>query len=49
MGGHLKDRRLRLAVSAAVLVSLNLNPVMAQSQGRAAVLNACSTQREGLL
>ena len=49
MGGHLKDRRLRLAVSAAVLVSLNLNPVMAQSQGKDAVLNACSTQREGLI
>lgn len=42
-------RRLRMAVSAIALMSLTVQPVMAQSKGgRDAVLNACATQRAPL-
>ncbi len=41
-------RRFRLAVSAAALLSLNVQPVMAQGRGRDATLNACGS-RETLI
>lgn len=42
-------RRLRAAVSAVALVSLAVQPVMAQGKGgKDAVLNACAAQREPL-
>lgn len=42
-------RRLRAAVSAVALVSLTVQPVMAQGKGgKDAVLNACAAQREPL-
>lgn len=49
MSGFLRDRRVRMAVSAAALLSLNVHPVMAQNKGKDAVLNACATEREGLV
>jgi hypothetical protein len=42
-------RRLRMAVSAIALLSLTVQPVMAQGKaGKDAVLNACAPQREPL-
>jgi hypothetical protein len=42
-------RRVRMAVSAVALLSLTVQPVMAQSKGgKDAILNACATQREPL-
>lgn len=42
-------RRLRMAVSAVALLSLTVQPVMAQSKGgKDAILNACAAQREPL-
>ena len=42
-------RRLRAAVSAVALLSLTVQPVMAQGKGgKDAILNACSPQREPL-
>ena len=42
-------RRLRMAVSAVALLSLTVQPVMAQGKGgKDAVLNACAPQREPL-
>jgi len=42
-------RRLRAAVSAVALLSLTVQPVMAQNKGgKDAILNACATQREPL-
>ncbi len=42
-------RRLRMAVSAIALMSLSVQPVMAQSNGgKDAVLNACATERAPL-
>lgn len=42
-------RRLRMAVSAVALLSLTVQPVMAQGKGgKDAILNACATQREPL-
>ncbi|MBU1377271.1 MAG: hypothetical protein KKE02_17485 [Alphaproteobacteria bacterium] len=43
------SRRLRMAVSAVALLSLTVQPVMAQSKGgKDAILNACAPQREPL-
>ena len=36
-------------VSAVAVISLNLQPVLAQSKGKDAILNACATEREGLI
>lgn len=42
-------RRLRMAVSAVALLSLTVQPVMAQGKGgKDAILNACAAQREPL-
>ena len=42
-------RRLRMAVSAVALLSLTVQPVMAQGKGgKDAILNACAPQREPL-
>ncbi|MBJ7413827.1 MAG: hypothetical protein JHD15_26230, partial [Phenylobacterium sp.] len=42
-------RRLRMAVSAVALLSLTVQPVMAQGKGgKDAVLNACAAQRAPL-
>lgn len=49
MNGYLNGRRLRLMVSAVALISLNVQPVLAQSKGKDTVLNACATEREGLI
>ena len=49
MNGFLNDRRVRMAVSVAALMSLNVQPVLAQGKGRDAVLNACATERDGLI
>jgi hypothetical protein len=43
------SRRLRMAVSAVALLSMTVQPVMAQGKGgKDAILNACATQREPL-
>ena len=42
-------RRFRTAVSAIALLALATQPVFAQSKGKDTVLNACATEREGLL
>ncbi len=44
----LTSRRCRMVVSAVALLSLNVQPVMAQGRGRDAALNACATEREPL-
>lgn len=45
----LRNSRLRMAVSAVALLSLTVQPVMAQGKGgKDAILNACATQREPL-
>lgn len=49
MGEYLNGRRFRLMVSAVALISLNVQPVLAQSKGKDAVLNACASEREGLI
>lgn len=49
MNGRLGGRRVRMSVSAAVLLSLNVQPMAAYSKGRDDTLNACSTEREGLI
>ena len=49
MNGYLNGRRFRLMVSAVAVISLNVQPVLAQSKGKDAILNACSTEREGLI
>ena len=49
MNGYMDGRRFRLAVSAVALLSLNVQPAMAQSKGKDAALNVCATEREGLI
>ncbi len=49
MNGYLNGRRFRLMVSAVAVISLNVQPVMAQSKSKDAILNACATEREGLI
>ncbi len=49
MSGYMGGRRFRLMVSAVALISLNVQPVLAQSKGKDAVLNACATERDGLI
>lgn len=45
----LRNSRLRMAVSAVALLSLTVQPVMAQGKGgKDAILNACAPQREPL-
>jgi len=43
----LRGRSLRLSVSAVALLSMSVQPVLAQ--GRDSVLNACATERAGLV
>lgn len=45
----LTSRRCRMVVSAVALLSLNVQPVMAQGRGRDAALNACATERAPLV
>ncbi|MFZ5719836.1 MAG: hypothetical protein ACOY5Y_10285 [Pseudomonadota bacterium] len=45
----LTSRRCRMVVSAIALLSLNVQPVMAQGRGRDAALNACAAEREPLV
>ncbi len=47
MNGYMSGRRFRLAVSAVALLSLNVQPAMAQ--GKDAALNVCQTERAGLI
>lgn len=49
MNGYMDGRRFRLAVSAVALLSLSVQPSMAQSRGKDAALNVCATEREGLI
>ncbi len=43
------SRRLRAAVSVIALLSLNVQPAMAQKGGKDDILNACATQRAPLV
>ena len=43
------SRRLRVAISAIALLSLNVQPAVAQRGGKDEILNACATQRAPLV
>ncbi|HEX7944405.1 MAG TPA: hypothetical protein VF495_07055, partial [Phenylobacterium sp.] len=47
--GAFASRRLRVAVSAIALLSLTVQPAVAQKGGKDEVLNACATQRAPLV
>ena len=49
MSQTMPSRRLRITVSVIALLSLNVQPVLAQSKGGDAALNACATERAPLV
>ena len=49
MSRTMPSRRLRITVSAIALLSLNVQPVLAQGRGGDATFNACATERAPLV